>query len=95
MGGKNIRGRGRMAITLVVVLATGGLAGQALADSEHSSAPEGSCPKADPAWKLTDASLYPAGDATDHNGNGLVSFKTTGNPIGNIVDDTSHQKPKP
>jgi hypothetical protein len=94
MGGTTRPVRRRMALAVVAVLVTGAFAGQALADAEHSSAPVGSCPNA--TWTLVDADSVGSpgfGDAIDHNKNGLVCSKPTGNPDGNAIDDTSHQKP--
>jgi hypothetical protein len=89
--------RGRMALAAVAVLVTGGFAGQALADAEHSSAPVGSCPNAE--WTLVAVDSFDPPEleqviAIDFNGNGSVCSKTLGNGGENIIDDKSHQKPK-
>ena len=97
MGGRTRPVRGRMALAVAAVLVTGGFAGQALADAEHSSATEGSCPNAEWTRVATDSFDPPALEqaiAIDFNKNGSVCSKTLGNGGINVIDDKSHQKPK-
>jgi hypothetical protein len=95
MGGRTRPVRGRMALAVVAVLVTGGFAGQALADAEHSGAPVGSCPNGEWTLVATDSFDPPAvGEAIDFNKNGMVCSKTLGNGSQNVIDDKSHQKPK-
>jgi hypothetical protein len=84
-----------MALAVAAVLVTGGFAGQALADAEHSSAPEGSCPNAE--WTRVAADSFDPpefGEAIDRNNNDWVCSKTVRNGSENVIDDKSHQKPK-